>query len=317
MVIFNRKGTAVAPQHQALFERFRKKELAKLQTIEKYTYDARSNSVPLHREVQDGFSHRGRLDWAAVNAHVRIDAAEIILDRLESFALQIRKRAPLVSSVVVTSDQWLTSLPDACAIDICKIRDELHDAFRGLSYVGMIEPAFYPRRRHPGITITGMVSWHAHLLFWDAQRETLGQAVAKINRGTTGPLYGVAPASLRRRSWNSAAECLCYLLKSPAKSYSTRRMPERIDPGTGEIIAEHDLQIPQKLRPGQHVHMRNALREFALDDLLLAGDKGYQMLTPLFHRVSFDRQRYDNLMVKTRVLYTPNASSRVLHLVLP
>lgn len=282
----------MTPGHQLLFERFRKKEIAKLRRIENYAYDARSNYVPLHREVRDGFSHRGRLDWAAVNAYVRIDGAEMLLDGLESFELKMGKTLNRVSSVVVTSNQWLTSLTDASSIDISRIKDELHDAFRGLNYIGMVEPGFYPRRRQPGSMTDGMVSWHAHLLFWDDQRETLAEALANFNRNRAGPLYGVEPATLRKRSWKSAAERMCYLLKSPAKSYSTRRMPERIDPSTGEIIPEHDHQMAQKLRPGQHVHMRNALREFTLDDLLVAGGTVKPLLNPLRKRLFKDRELY-------------------------
>lgn len=287
-----KKGDAMTPWHQMLFEEFREKEIAKLRTIEKYAYDARSNSVPLHREVRDGFSHGGRLDWAAVNAYVRSNGAEILLDRLESFALQMGKTLNRVSSVVVTSDKWLASLADAHEIDLRKIRNELDDLFQGLNYFGVIEPALYPRRHHPGAEKKGVVSWHGHLLTWDTERETLWRRLGNYNSRTVGPLYGVPPANLRERSWKSAAVPLLYMLKTPAKSYSTRRIVEHIDAGTGEVIAEHDHQTPQKLRPGEHVHMRNVLREFKLDDLLVAGGTVKPLLNPLRERLFKDRELY-------------------------
>lgn len=282
----------MTPQHKAPLEAFRRDEIAKQRKIEDYSFDARSNYVPLHPDVKGGFSINSRLDWAAVSAHVRIRAAELLLDGLESFELKMGKTLNRVSSVVVTSDKWLASLADAHEIDIRKIRNELGDLFQGLNYFGVIEPALYPRRHHPGAEKKGVVSWHGHLLTWDTERETLWRRLGNYNSRTVGPLYGVPPANLRERSWKSAAVPLLYMLKTPAKSYSTRRIAEHIDAGTGEVIAEHDHQTPQKLRPGEHVHMRNALREVTLDDLLVAGGTVKPLLNPLRERLFKDRELY-------------------------
>lgn len=201
-----------------------------------------------------------------------------------------------VSSVVVSAEQWFVNLHDAHGCDIRAIRRELNELFRSFNYLGVVEPGFYPRRKVPPAVTNGAVSWHAHLLFWGRERDSLARTLEDYNAVSRGVLFGVPAATLRSRSWRTFEERVCYSVKTPSKSYSTRRVPERADPMTGEIIAEHDRQLAQQLRPGQHMHMRNVLREFCLDDLILAGGSGKRLLQPLAEQIRRDRTRYCSLV---------------------
>lgn len=287
-------------------QKLKAQELAKRHNIETYIRDRRSTYVHPDRETLDGFTMRGRLDWAAVNAHVRIAAAEILLEALKAFRRGAPRTAPRVSSVVVSSEYWVRNLHDAHAIDVREIGAELAWLFRGQNYVGMIEPGFYPRRSPSGTVGKGVVSWHAHLLFWGTERETLRQALEGYSKRVNGPLFGVPAANLRWRSWKSAEACVCYMLKTPAKSYSTQRVPEMVNPTTGEIIPEHDRQIAQALRPGEHLRMRNVLREFCLDDLLLVGGTGNILIQPLWQAMLGDRDRGRRASPRAQTYYRAN-----------
>lgn len=282
----------MTPQHREQLQEFLAKEIVKQKNIEDYSYNARRNYVRLHPEVKDGFCVNGMQDWAAVSAHVRIKAAELLLDGLELCEQKMGKTLKLVSSVLVSSNQWLTSLERAHEVDVCGIRKDLDDFFEGLNYVAVIEPGLYPRLHYQGAEKKGIVSWHAHAVSWDIDRDALERARDRHNSKTAGILFGVPPANLQKRSWNSAAECLLYMLKTQAKSYSMRRIAEGINPKTGEVVAEHDYQMPQALRPGEHVHMRNVMRSFTLDDLLIAGGEVNLLLGPLLDRLLKDRELY-------------------------
>lgn len=280
-------------EHETALDAFREKEATKLIRIENYVHDARRNSTPLHREAQEGMSASGALDWAAVNTDVRITALGMLLEALETLTPELGKSGKRVSSVVMTSEHWMAPLDGAHDEIVEMIRKEANDRFRGQHFVGMIEPAFYPRYPVGRLRTKKLISWHAHLLFWGKDRQELEDAITAFNDETEGPLYGVAPASVRRRSWQSAPECLSYMMKTPAKSHTTLRIQERMNPETGEFFAEHDKQHAQALRTGEHVKMLNVLREFTLDKLFLVGGKGHVLVKDLRQRIERDRERYE------------------------
>ncbi|MBX9453224.1 MAG: hypothetical protein KL801_15555 [Mesorhizobium sp.] len=284
------------PKTPSPLDTFKREENRKSKELKNYIYDARSNYVVAHRETLDGLSQRGRLDWAAANGDVRIAAAITLVETARTLRTELSAASPRVSSVVVSAEQWFVNLHDAHGCDIRAIRRELSELFRSFNYLGVVEPGFYPRRKVPPSVTNGAVSWHAHLLFWGRERDPLARTLEDYNAFTRGVLFGVPAATLRSRSWNSFEALICYAQKTPSKSYSTRRMPERADPMTGEIIAEHDRQLAQQLRPGQQMHMRNVLREFCLDDLLLAGGTGKRLLRPLAEQIRRDRTEYRRLL---------------------
>lgn len=277
---------------KSLLASFRDEEVKKLRIIESYVYNARSNYVPLHREAHEGMTATGALDWAAVNTGVRVAAMELMVGALEVQLSELRSQFPTVSSLLVSANQWVTDIGGPHREIVTDIRGVLTELFQESHYVGAIEPALYPRRQIAGVVRKGVVSWHAHLLAWGTDRGRLDNALSALNEKTEGPLYGVPPASMRSRSWKTALNCIGYFLKTPAKSYSTRRIAERIDPQTGEIFPEHDRQYAQRLRPGEHIHLRNILRDFTLDDLLLFGGTGRELVAPMQREISRDRRHY-------------------------
>jgi|GEM_PF-4285584 len=276
---------------QRILDAFTKGEKQKQEHVRRYLVDRRANYVPGHPHTIQALSRAGQLDWAAANSRCRVDAAEILASELPAFRKQHRTRSPLVHSVLVAPLKWCRPIGVAHEVEIEAIRAELESLLAGRNYFGAIEPGLYPRRTPSGEFQKGVVSWHAHAVVWNDREHSTIAAVQSINAQNEGPLFGVAPANYRRRSWETIAKPLLYALKTPGKSYATRRIPESINRQTGEIIPEHDQQQAQRLRPGELVKMLNVLREFTLDELLVVGGNGYDLVAPLRDRISRDRER--------------------------
>jgi hypothetical protein len=175
---------------------------------------------------------------------------------------------------------------EAKEIDISRFIRILRRGLRGLSYLGMIEPAYYVNVCE-GARIHGkrLVSWHLHLLAWGESKSAIRTRIERLNeKGILLPIAdGLAAAHEKRISTGKLADKFCYLLKSPKKAYRLYKY-EQITPD-GEIL----LRFKQKkddLRPGERLTLFRLMRELYLDQLAVAGGEGAVILRRVKRRLA-------------------------------
>ena len=173
-------------------------------------------------------------------------------------------------------------------IDIRGFIQRLRRGLRGLSYFGMIEPAYYVNVCE-GARIHGkrLVSWHLHLIAWGNSPREMKDRINGLNKG--GVLLPIAdglPAAHQKRiSRGKLADKVCYILKAPKKAYRLYKW-DTITPD-GEIIPKFK-QWKDDLRPGERLTLFRLLQDKYLDHLALAGGEGAEILRRLKRRVLRD-----------------------------
>jgi hypothetical protein len=107
-------------------------------------------------------------------------------------------------------------------VDIPRFIRILRRGLRGLSYFGMIEPAYYVNVC-PGTHVHGkrIVSWHLHLIAWGECHKTLRKRIDRLNdKRVLLPIAdGLAAAHQKRISKGKVADKIAYVLKAPEKAY--------------------------------------------------------------------------------------------------
>jgi hypothetical protein len=172
-------------------------------------------------------------------------------------------------------------------IDIPRFIRILRRGLRGLSYLGMIEPAYYVNVCE-GTHVHGkrMVSWHVHLLAWGESRFAIRTRIEGLNEGSLLPIADGLPAAHQKRiSKGKLADKFCYMLKAPRKAYRLFKY-EQITTD-GEILLRFK-QCKDDLRPGERLTLFRLLQDMYLDQLAVAGGEGAEILRRVKRRVARD-----------------------------
>jgi hypothetical protein len=175
------------------------------------------------------------------------------------------------------------------------ITRRLRRGLRGLSYIAVIEPAFYVNLK-VGISYKEQrrLSWHLHAVVWGISSIDLKERVLTLNRSgqyvTLLPVRKGAQQKMIRRG--TLPQVLGYMCKPPVNGYRVtqydrKRNGEYIVDQHGEIKAGF-LQGKQPLRPGQHVDLFHVMKGLTLDNLTIAGGQGCQLLARAKRALRFD-----------------------------
>ena len=172
-------------------------------------------------------------------------------------------------------------------IDIPAFIRILRRGLRGLSYLGMVEPAYYVNVCEGArIHVKRLVSWHVHLLAWGISPREMKQRIERLNQGILLPIAdGLAAAHQKCIAKGKLADKFCYVLKSPRKAYRLYKW-ETITPD-GEIIPKFK-QKKDDLRPGERLTLFKLMQDLYLDRLALGGGEGAELLRRLKRRVLRD-----------------------------
>jgi hypothetical protein len=169
--------------------------------------------------------------------------------------------------------------PDGKSIDLDFIAAQLRHGLKGLSYVGMIEPAYYVNIA-PGTNVQSkrLVSWHLHAVAWGKTQRRMRRLISRLNRmdGYYQPIANNrAGAHFRTIRKNTLPKTLAYILKSPTLSYRIASWYQlRRD---GKRMYEFK-QNKGRLRPGERVTLFNLMKHMRLDQLAMAGGEGNRLL---------------------------------------
>ena len=226
----------------------------------------------------------------AVSPKGRIRWGKLICEEFSNhFHLGPNKPEPDQRIFLVTlCDRRCCTSHEAKTIPIAHFIRILRRGLRGLSYVGVIEPAFYVNVCE-GTHVHGkrLVSWHVHLLAWGESKSAIKTRIENLNK--EGILLsiadGLAAAHQKRISRGKLADKFCYMLKAPKKAYRLFKY-EQITPD-GEIL----LRFKQKkndLRPGERLTLFRLMQDLYLDQLAVAGGEGADILRRVKRRVLRD-----------------------------
>jgi hypothetical protein len=190
--------------------------------------------------------------------------------------------------LVTLCDRRCCTSHKAKNIPIAQFIRILRRGLRGLTYLGMIEPAYYTNVCE-GTLVHGkrMVSWHLHLIAWGESKSAIKTRIEGLNnKGILLPIADGLPAAHQKRiSKAKLASKIAYVLKAPKKAYRLYKW-ETVSPD-GEIIPKFK-QKKDDLRPGERLTLFRLMQDMNLDHLALAGGEGAKILRRLKRRVLRD-----------------------------
>src|SRR3984893_9006974 len=161
---------------------------------------------------------------SAVNPHARITWGKLVCEELsDHFHLGRHKPEPNQPIFLVTlCDLRCCTSHQENNVEISRFIRILRRGLRGLSYLGMIEPAYYVNVCE-GTDVHGnrMVSWHLHLIAWGESHKKLRERIDRLNeRRILFPIADGLPAAHQKRiSKDKLASKIGYILKAPRKAY--------------------------------------------------------------------------------------------------
>lgn len=188
---------------------------------------------------------------------------------------------------------FVTLLDIRCATDVSPTMPDVEQfktimrrGLRGLSYVGMMDVAYYVNLA-AGVRFTGKrcLFWHVHALVWDVTERDMKKHVRRLNRSNeflaiASGLKGALSKKIRQGTLPFVAG---YILKSPANAYRVWRKDRFGDDGEpllnadGEILAKFK-QRKADLRHGERVRIFKLLKQVPLTELAISGGDGKPIL---------------------------------------
>jgi len=250
-------------------------------------------SVTLLRQAFDA-SRKGRsvTSWdrqllagrgdAAVNPLARIEFGRALCRALsQHFNLGPAHPHPDQPLFLVTlCDRECSTTHDADFVNVAGFIKRLRKGANGLSYIGMLEPAYYANITQ-GSFYQGKrgVFWHLHLVCWG---ETANQIDARLRRLNAGNVYrkiadGLPAVHKKRIVRSILPRMMWYLVKTPKDAYRIHKVSKDRVTEDGEVIGRFG-QKSSKLRAGDRVTLFKQLRHVPLHDLAVAGGEGVGIL---------------------------------------
>lgn len=244
----------------------------------------RSVSKSDYRALKD----RNQEDSHAANLFSRKLLSRAICDALES------QFCSDPNSLNHNQDVFFVTLLDIrCATDISPTIPDIEGfktimrrGLRGLSYVGMMDVAYYVNLA-AGVRFTGKrcLFWHVHALVWGVTEREMKKHVRRLNR--SGEFLAIASGrkgALSKKIRQGTLPLVAgYILKSPANAYRVWRKDRFCDDGKpllnadGEILAKFK-QRKGPLRHGERVRIFNLLKQVPLTELAISGGEGKPIL---------------------------------------
>jgi hypothetical protein len=149
---------------------------------------------------------------------------------------------------------FFVTLVDMCCatdlsanVDLAGIKRRLRVGLRGLSYIGVVEPAFYTNLQI-GVRFQGKrcLFWHVHALVWDVSRSKLQSLLRK--QRAQGKFVAIAEGfkgtDTRKVKQGDLPKVLGYLLKSPSVAYRVSR--QDMKQPNGDWLLTDDGEVKAK-----------------------------------------------------------------------
>ena len=223
-----------------------------------------------HSSFQAGVSsQRDRLRFAR-------RAFDLVLQRLPSCDKGDDVHEPVYFVTLISSDH--VTMEDSSDIPLHSLRQWVSYHFRGFSYLGMIEPAYFVNIGVGPYTGSRLVSWHAHLLVWGCSKTELKPVICRLNERTERLFPGRLAALSKKVRPGELGKTLAYILKSPTNEYMARPALSdlhELDAPTYIGSSQSRCQVEKRLMSNANmVRLARIMRDIRLDELLIAGGEG-------------------------------------------
>jgi hypothetical protein len=161
---------------------------------------------------------------SAVNSHARIAWGRVVSAEFANFFCdgpEIHHHNRVLYFVTLIDIDCVTRV-SANGVSLPSITRRLRRGLRGLSYVAVIEPAFYVNLT-VGIAYKEQrrLSWHLHAVVWDISSEELKERVKMLNR--SGQYVTLVPgrrgAQRKRIRKGTLPDVIGYMYKPPVNGY--------------------------------------------------------------------------------------------------
>jgi hypothetical protein len=233
-------------------------------------------AVNSHRDYLNPVSPKGRIKWGRM----------VCEELSEHFELGPDKPEPDQPIFLVTlCDLRCCTSHQEKHVNIVRFIRILRRGLRGLSYVGMLEPAYYVNVcEGTHVHDRRMVSWHLHLIAWGESGKKLKKRIDRLNKqGILLPIAdGLAAAHQKRISKGKLPSKIGYVLKAPKKAY--RLFKRELITVDGEVIYKFK-QKKDDFRPGERLSVFRLMQDMYLDRLAVAGGEGAVILRRLKRQV--------------------------------
>jgi hypothetical protein len=221
----------------------------------------------------------------AVNGFARIKWGKALCDEFERHFDLLRRSYPSQPLFWITLvDVECRTSPGQLLSDVDVFRRRLTGSLRGLSYIGMIEPAYYVNIcSGTNCSLKRGIFWHFHAICWGESGAQMKTRFDAINR-RPDYLYPIAPG-LDAADWRPIPDRLLadgsrtylqdksrYMLKSPQKAYRIYQIKN----SDGQSVGFQ--QKKDKLRPGERITLFNVMQSLFLDRMAAGGGEGTEIL---------------------------------------
>jgi hypothetical protein len=272
-----------------------KRDARKAGTILRYAFASAQNRHTVTACDKHRLSAGDRHSLSPVNSHSRMLWGEAVWNELADFHCDDPdepEHNQTLYFVTLIDDECVTKV-NAADVSLPFVTRRLRLGLRGLSYVAVVEPAFYVNQQ-AGVRFTGKrcLSWHLHAIVWGVSKAELSERIRTLNQ--IGQYVALVPgrkgAQKKRIRQGTLPEVFGYMLKQPVNGYRvTRYDRERngrpVINEDGEVQAKF-IQGKSKLRPGQHVELFHVMKGLSLDQLTIAGGQGVPLLARAKRQVS-------------------------------
>jgi len=220
----------------------------------------------------------------SANTHSRLIFSESLCEELGASLCSDQVRCLQNKDVffVTLLDVRCATQPRAIP-DLKRYKSILRRGLRGMSYVGMMDVAFYVNLVAGSNFRHGKrcFFWHLHAMVWGITLDEMKKRIHQINRSgeMRAIIRGLKGAHAKRVRTGDLPKVAAYILKSPTNAYRVSRK-DRFDkdgkPMTnedGEVVAQF-RQKKAQLRHGERVNLFNVRKQLLLTDLVLSGGEG-------------------------------------------
>jgi hypothetical protein len=206
--------------------------------------------------------------------------------------------------LTVAPKAFAGSLSEADTFDHSGAVDLCGEILRKRDYIGIFEAAYYSNLELSPGSSEGLVSWHFHILLWNASKAEVSDLLARFSEIAEPLIPGRKAVHGRRLKPSALVGNAIYMMKAPLDEYRVIPVKEEmVDADTGEVTIRPGGTFDQKtrdLRPGDALRMYEVLGDRTIPTLAFSDGGGAKVLADIFRVArrrlrSEDRQRQRRL----------------------